>query len=922
MDLVRKLLSWTINFVSELPVRFYWLIVPLFIFLATLSVFMMRKMEIRLSFFDELPPDHPDVLRYKEISEKYGGIDMVLFVIEGENLSELKRCAAEVEEKLRQMPEIKHVRGKLPTDFFKKHALFFVEKEKLRELLDFMRRNEEKLKYLFQDLIFPNFIRSWASLAENEILQREDAGEEHEFVRSISNIREWISLITRYFEKGELDSERYKKVFRKAFFVASDEGRSSEAEYFDVDEEYIISKDLKSIVITAIPVKPSDDYNFNKLIYRKSAELKEEAERICGQDIKISLGGTYVALEEQRLYTVRDMRTTFVIALLGTLILYISIFRGIFSLVVVSLSLGVGLALTFGFLMIVYGYVTIMSALFGSFLLGLGIDFIVYVLSRWREFVDKEGVEPTKAVQLAVKDEIPPMFIGATTTSSAFYSVYVSQIQGAKILSVVAGTGILIYFITSVLFTSSLIVLLRRFLVREKIKGLDWLLSPISSFVARVPFPVLGATLVLILLSTIGLRKFGFEYNIRNILPDLPAIHTEDKLVEKFGRSKDYILITAQDLTELDRKTELIKKVPNISKVESIRLFYPDGMTEKLPFIRDMKPLVYQIEEGEVPVNHGVFSSSELKSAFESLQKVASAFVELAILSGTFMGEDEAKKLKNDISKLIEIIERKGKEKSGNGGRIDISLLQKVNAEVVLEFLGDLKTAVESEGFSIDELPSDIKDIFIGKDGSFIILAYPSRPIWEDENFMRFLRAESERVDKDAFSIGTVFLNVTDRVKKDFVISLGLAFFFVSLLVFAGFRNFVYSLMAMAPVTISLFITLGITSLLGIKIHYVDMGTYAILLGAGVDYGVHIVHRLIEEKGNIVHAITGTGRAISIAALTTVVGFGSINFAQFPGLKDFGEILFIGILVSLFVSVFAIPAIFGVLVRANLIKFR
>jgi len=149
-----------------------------------------------------------------------------------------------------------------------------------------------------------------------------------------------------------------------------------------------------------------------------------------------------------------------------------------------------------------------------------------------------------------------------------------------------------------------------------------------------------------------------------------------------------------------------------------------------------------------------------------------------------------------------------------------------------------------------------------------------------------------------------------------------LAFFLVSLLVFAGFGNFVYSVMAMMPVTLSTFITLGLTSLIGTKIHYVDMGSYAILLGAGVDYGVHIVHRLIEEKGDIVRAISGTGRAISIAALTTVVGFGAINVAQFPGLKDFGEILSVGIFISLFISVFSTPAIFGVLKRLKILKFN
>ncbi|MCS7214377.1 MAG: MMPL family transporter [Candidatus Calescibacterium sp.] len=899
-----KRIWWKVlDFVSDLPVKFYWFFVPLFLVLAIISANSAKKMVIKLSFFDELPADHPQVIRYKDVAERYGGVDMVFFVIQSDNLSELKQCAGEIESSLKAMEEIKSVRGRMPVDFLKQHALFFVERDNLNELEDFLKRREKEFSKLFEDLDFIHFIKNWSALMESEILQREDVGDEKEFVESITNIRNWIELIKLYFESGQLDEGKYRSFFRKAFLIGSQTNNSYE---YDIDHEYMLSKDLTTISVFAIPVRPSDDYNFNKLIYKKLFDLKENLQKgVCSNE-KIYLGGTYVALEEQRLITLKDMRTTTLLSGVLGIIIFILIFRGIGGIVIIGSAIAVGLALTFGFLMLVYGYITVISALFGAFLIGLGVDFQAYVFSRWKELI-QEIPDPKKAMRAALRSVIPPMLIGATTTSAAFFSVTISEIRGSKILGVIAGSGIIIYLITSVFFTSSLIILLRKILVKEKALTLDYPLMFISRLVSRFSFPFLIIFSALLLTGIFGLSKFGFEYNLRKILPSLPAIEAEDKIIEKFGRPKDYTIFVFEDLESLDRKIKEIEQKTTVKMIESIRIFYPSDISEKLPIVESVYDVVYDIKLGKKPDIPSVLESGYVAESFGALKKVSSALVELSILSGTFQGENEAKKLSKDIEDIINILLSKK--------YVDLTTLQIVNSKVVSDMLIDLKLASESRGFGISDIPEDIRKTFVGKDGSFIVFVYPKRAIWEDENYMRLIKKEMEDVDPKSFSIVSVFLNVTDRVKKDFVISLSLAFVLVFALVFAGFRNLGNAILAIIPVLSSLIITSGIASLLGIKIHYINMGAYALLLGVGVDYGVHIVHRLIEEGGDVRKAIGGTGRAILIAAITTMIGFGSMLAAHFPGLKDLGEILTIGIFFSAVVSIVFMPVIFGFISR-------
>ena len=89
-----------------------------------------------------------------------------------------------------------------------------------------------------------------------------------------------------------------------------------------------------------------------------------------------------------------------------------------------------------------------------------------------------------------------------------------------------------------------------------------------------------------------------------------------------------------------------------------------------------------------------------------------------------------------------------------------------------------------------------------------------------------------------------------------------------------------------------------------------------LLIGLGVDYGIHLNSRYREEIGEglsvdeaIGGAIGTVGIALVLATLTTVIGFLTNVFSPIPALKDFGILSAVGILAAFLLMLVFLPAV-------------
>ena len=110
-------------------------------------------------------------------------------------------------------------------------------------------------------------------------------------------------------------------------------------------------------------------------------------------------------------------------------------------------------------------------------------------------------------------------------------------------------------------------------------------------------------------------------------------------------------------------------------------------------------------------------------------------------------------------------------------------------------------------------------------------------------------------------------------------------------------------------------LALGVTWLVGgaawagEKLNYVNFITLPITFGIGCEYPFNVYDRSRLLGGDVSEAVRRVGGAVALCSYTTVVGYGSMLFADFQALQSFGRLAVCGELACLCGAVLVLPAL-------------
>lgn len=128
------------------------------------------------------------------------------------------------------------------------------------------------------------------------------------------------------------------------------------------------------------------------------------------------------------------------------------------------------------------------------------------------------------------------------------------------------------------------------------------------------------------------------------------------------------------------------------------------------------------------------------------------------------------------------------------------------------------------------------------------------------------------------------------------------------------YRDLARAIVPLVPLMISVIITIGILSIIGMKINPATVAVAAMLIGMGIDYGAHITNRYYEERGkgegleeSASISISKVGKAIIGTSATTTVGFASIYISRISFMKDLSIALVLGILIAVISALTLLP---------------
>jgi predicted exporter len=151
--------------------------------------------------------------------------------------------------------------------------------------------------------------------------------------------------------------------------------------------------------------------------------------------------------------------------------------------------------------------------------------------------------------------------------------------------------------------------------------------------------------------------------------------------------------------------------------------------------------------------------------------------------------------------------------------------------------------------------------------------------------------------------------DLISSMRHDGPLASGLAFFGVVLTVLLLFRGRIATPYVLAALLVGVLWMLALCMALRIKINFVNFIAFPITFGIGVDYAVNVMARYVGDgKRDVQGAIRGTGGAVSLCSVTTIIGYSSLLVAKNLGLYYFGFLAVLGEITCLTVAVIVLPA--------------
>ncbi|MBI2214665.1 MAG: MMPL family transporter [Acidobacteria bacterium] len=215
-------------------------------------------------------------------------------------------------------------------------------------------------------------------------------------------------------------------------------------------------------------------------------------------------------------------------------------------------------------------------------------------------------------------------------------------------------------------------------------------------------------------------------------------------------------------------------------------------------------------------------------------------------------------------------------------------------------------------GEAAARLPASFRATFESPRGRFAVYAYPEGDIWDPVQESRFLEA-MERIDPNVTGMPVLGHFMIDRSWRALQITGTIGGLIVLIVVFADFRRPLPSLLASLPVFLTAASMPALMKLLGLQLNPLNVMALPVVVGIGVDEGIHVVHRFVDEAGDVARTLAGTGRSILLTAGTDVAAFGTLAFTQHRGLASFALALTIGVSLAIVYSVIVLPGILDIL---------
>lgn len=721
---------------------------------------------------------------------------------------------------------------------------------------------------------------------------------------------------------------------------------------------YLLNERGTQGFLKVVPIVDKADFNGATTAVQRMRDIVAEVKH-DHPEVTIGLTGIPVLENDEMVRSQKDMTLSTIISFVGVVVLMLAGFHGIRHPLIAAVMLTVGMILSFAFATAAVGHLNILSASFAPILMGLGCDYAIMYLSRYLE-LRHEGQNLDEALGNSSASVGASILTVAIVTALAFYCATFTKFLGVVELGIISTGGIILCAIASFFALPPLTKIVDRNVPLAKLptpiqgNALRWAVRRHPWWVALAGLGIMGYLGSLAFDWNNGRPKFAikYDYNLLNLqAKGVDSVDWQDRI---FRESKNSLLYAVSLADSPERARELKKQfeeLPSVRKVEELASRLPTAPAQETSLliqavhseVARLAPVKYEPRT----VNPEALGQL-IERLFQSLSKNEERWAKQAAAAlDEFLDRFEGLPLERQVKFLNEF-----------QARMNFALHAQLEA---------LAEASSDEPITLNDFPKELTSRFVSPEGQWQLQIYPKNQIWDIEPLQEFVE-DVRSVDPDVTGTPLQNFEASGQIRQSYqdAASYALVAIWITLIIDLLGRqqalrvlippalvigvlwgisramqmdlNWVllgglyvamtvtitwlidsdtvgHSLLALLPSIGGAAIMFGLMRLMHVDLNPANLIVLPLLLGLGMDGGVHIVHDFRLQTKRRYRISPSIINSLVLTSTTTMVGFGSMLLAAHRGLYTFGLVVTLGVASSVFIALVPLPAILTLLDR-------
>lgn len=683
-----------------------------------------------------------------------------------------------------------------------------------------------------------------------------------------------------------------------------------------LDEQgYLVSNDGERLLVAIFPEFAGDEVSDYAPAVERLRAIRDELELV---DTEIIFTGLPFLVVDEEAVLQRGLVDASLATVGGIFLLLMLAFRSWRRSIVSLLPIGVGTIVSLGALYLLFDTLDPITSGFGAVLMGLGIDFAVHLLARYDEDL-RRGWTRRQAMRSALVKSGPGIVTGALTTSLAFLTIATTEFTSYGEMGVITAIGLVVALVVTLLLLP--VTLLRGNVdVGETPPKQMRIIELIPRFARKAPLAVLLIGIALAFAGAVALPPYNPRY--LDLLPEgFEASVGLEKLERDGAMTPWFAWVTADDLDQARERAESLRHQDSVGRV--------DSPTDMLPELTPERLAAVQADFADVGPDPDWAKLAARAPKAATLATKVGAVVD-ALDELVFAAEQAGRDVTaiRDASKAFADLRQRLTSLPAASADATLDQIENDMAEVLGRAWTTARAVAERGHWVVGDLPDQFEHRFVARDGSerLAIYVYPSQLIWDSdaENAgARHFTEQLEAIDPNAAGQGITLWYHNEMIINGFRRATIYSVLLVVAFLLLDFRSVRMSLLALFPVLIGMGWMIGLFNAFDLRLNVATIVVIPLTLGIGVDAGVHMMHRWDRNarkhggKANLGEIVRGTGGAILLSSMTTIVGFAGLLLGRHGGLISLGSVMVVAIACTTLASIIMLPALLLVLDKAE-----